>query len=1123
MPPKKTKGAKGKTAEDKPAEGKSPFYAPTSNEKCAIFLGDLSGPVLASHGTNDSGIRIGARIRVETNDGLDPHIALILKFPDGTDNEDNGSGVRFCYSKKGKTYDTSPTLDIGIRFHRQKWTQKFEEASPELLSRFPSLQEGPGTTIITFSCDVDDNDRVSVEGLGMAYINKSDPELEKFVNENGSLHGVTLSDFIRRKTFHVFMIKKGRPIDIHKNISFEKLPPPFDYPYGDAHNFDPERGADFLAKNPRKTAYHPVHSFNDANSMLTVTTQSLLQNDLYVWQQAQLIAAVKLRAYFVPNPERKNNYFVILPLPKEFVDQFEPAWVKLLDQQVSLIMWENEDDEKPSGSWRCRFKPYTSGTQALEPHPRGKSEAVLAVVRPPPQDPGSQCSVSCVALHFFGILDDTERKIIAVDKWNEQDSESGHLAQLTMRGQGYAEWMMQSGPAAEGEGVTGLTEAMASATIIETPPSLRHLPKVSFLPGKDVRYEEALTSISLEEDRERWPAFCRQVLLGIAIVTAGPGYGKTTEMAKTTLAMEYSLGRVFCTAPAHVAVTNFAVRTDKITREVCLRYNDNLPEGTPRARHRMVLRGYKRAHELAAFEALLEDPRLGDMAAPQLSYGQSPWRLELSVAFWLLVLLRSPAVRDLHKDDKEALHQLQRQVDTRRDWAKLRAVATGQITWDEYTDTAPPHQKTLSTAMDQLVAMADILATTPSACVSVTEVYNRWWMQAKAVAIDEAANMDRGDLASAWGNKMLPLLCGGDTEQLPPTVSTDEYCIDAAGHVFNQFSNDGSISAQGFLMASGHLAYRLRLQLRTANGLFDIVGKIIYPDIPVRYGDSCCIDLPKFKNGHLLESFFRERFPELVAPKEGKFAPIFVHCPDTIVRIDHVNGNKRCNDQVHAALNMASRLVKEKSVDASKVVILSPYKANVELLNKWTQKHYPELATMSPASTIDGYQGQENDIVFVVMGTKARNPGPGFTTKRARLNVLLTRQRCGLVVFGDINVVGEMNPKDFGTMPQLDLPAASNFSLAKPPQFVVGVKARADGSAVGIVKKTAPAQYRIWLLLWQSGRVVTMSVKNLGNLDGSSETGVEREENGAKRKAEEETKKEAKKPKIKEPEKKSDS
>ncbi|KAF0318648.1 DNA helicase [Colletotrichum asianum] len=383
--------------------------------------------------------------------------------------------------------------------------------------------------------------------------------------------------------------------------------------------------------------------------------------------------------------------------------------------------------------------------------------------------------------------------------------------------------------------------------------------------------------------------------------------------------------------------------------------------------------------------------------------------------------------------------------------------------------------------MDQLVAIADILATTPAMIANTNEVYKNWRSDAKAIAIDEAANMDRGDLITAWGNEMLPLLCGGDPEQLPPTVLTDQCSLDTSGHVLNQFSNDGRVSAQGFLMASGHSVYRLRLQLRTGNGLFDIVGKVIYPDIPVRYGPSCDINLPKFEVGHHLEAYCRERFSELLAPAKDKFAPVFVHCSDTGVYVDSVTGSKRSPDQVRTALSFAADFVTKKSVDASKLVILSPYKQNVALIDRWS-KRYPELAGMPPPSTIDGYQGQEKDIVLVVMGTKAFKPGPGFTKNRNRLNVLLTRQRCGLVIFGDIHVAGSLKNSDFGTLPQLDLPAMSAYKPAKAPSF--GVLREA-----GPGRSSAPEMYRIWLLLWQSGRVVTTSVKCASNdLIGKSTT-----------------------------------
>ncbi|KAI8157314.1 hypothetical protein K4K49_004629 [Colletotrichum sp. SAR 10_70] len=987
MPPKKNQG-----------------YTQSLVRTCAVFVHDFSGPVLASGIKLGNDIKIKAKVRVETTQGHEPSITLFLYFPD----DSQADGV----------YRPSPELRIGIRFRREKWTQTFEAASPELLGRFPGLKGGGRQTVITFSSDGHDKDKVCVEGMGMPYINKSEPELEQFVNENGPLiGGVTFIDFVRSNTFHVLV--EPQPHSAKFYFSLEQLPPPFDHPYGTLHTFDPERSSLSMASNPRNHAYNVSHSFKDDNAMLTVTTQSLMQDSLYLWKQAQCIAETKLRAYFIPIADRDDKYYAVLPLPKEFMDKYRPAWQRLIDRrtcQASLARWEFPDSKVPSGF--CLY---------------------------------------------------------------ESDTDSAHLARLTMRGQGYAEWMMAMrppfpAPAAGDQGVTEFTEPTVSATVNKSVLPFRPVPKKSYLPGRDARYEQALASVCLPEDRKRWPVFFREVLLGLAIITAGPGYGKTTEMAKSILAMEYSFGRVFCTAPSNVAVTNLAVRTYRITMAVCDRHNDNLPDETPRARHRMILRGYKRKDEIAAFSSLLKDPKLGDAAAPRKFGGISHWRLDLSLAFWVLVLLRSPSVRELHDDDKKELHELQHEVDARGDWSSLRDMATGRISWDAYAGSSGcplDHMKTVQIIMDRLVAMADVLATTPAMIVNTNEVYKDWRSDAKAVAIDEAANMDRGDLITAWGNEMLPLLCGGDPEQLPPFVLTDQSSLDASGHVNNQFSHDGRVSAQGFLMASGHSVYRLHRQLRIGNGLFDIIGKVIYPDIPVRYGPDCDINLPQFEIGHRLEAYFRERFPDLLAPAKDKFAPIFVHCNNTIVYVNPVTGSKRSPDQVHTALSFAADFITKKSVDPSKLVILSPYRENVALIDRW-RKRYPQLAGMPPPSTVNGFQGRENDVVFVVMGTRAFNPGPGFTKNRNRLNVLLTRQRCGLVIFGDIHVAGPLNKSHFGTLPQLDLPAISDYKPAKAPSFKALRK-------VGFINSSAPEQYRIWLLLWQSGRVITTSAKDASN------------------------------------------
>ncbi|KAF3060122.1 hypothetical protein CFAM422_011434 [Trichoderma lentiforme] len=87
-------------------------------------------------------------------------------------------------------------------------------------------------------------------------------------------------------------------------------------------------------------------------------------------------------------------------------------------------------------------------------------------------------------------------------------------------------------------------------------------------------------------------------------------------------------------------------------------------------------------------------------------------------------------------------------------------------------------------------------------------------------------------------------------------------------------------------------------------------------------------------------------------------------------------------------------LVKSKKIDPSKLVLISPYAANVELLDRMLRKNaaYEALKGIPSPSTVDSFQGQENDIIFVVMGTAHPRPGPGFTSQEQRLNVMLTQR-----------------------------------------------------------------------------------------------------------------------------------
>ncbi|KAK1983080.1 P-loop containing nucleoside triphosphate hydrolase protein [Colletotrichum cereale] len=538
----------------------------------------------------------------------------------------------------------------------------------------------------------------------------------------------------------------------------------------------------------------------------------------------------------------------------------------------------------------------------------------------------------------------------------------------------------------------------------------RPLPVSNFTDGWDTSYTEGIIQEALPEDRVRFSEYIRARVLGLGVLTAGPGFGKTTAMAAAALAMQHSLGKILLSAPSNVAVDNLAARVDRTSMSIAERCNkDKAPSDLTRVRRRLVVRGYKSEEDFHALRALLRDPSLGDNARPNRHGKPTRWKLNLSVSFWLLLLLRSPAVdRQIHEDDPQVLHDMQSYLDGRSDMKDLRAYATGRMPYEQFVKAKTP-MAIISKLSQRLIDAADFLAVTPS-MARIDPAYSVWYREnPKGVAIDEAANMNRGDFISAWGNVLLPCFMGGDPKQLPPTVmTTQEQTIE--GKVINPMEKEGAVSAQEFIQAAGIPTYRLRKQLRLAKGLWTIPSAVFYPDLPEVYGDNCEVNLPQFKIGRDLEDFVRASYPETTPPDAGCLSPLFVHCEGTSVFVNPETKSKRSADQVKVALDFALKFVRAKAVDPSRLVILGFYNDNVQLVERWRKRDaWKELAGMPSASTIDSYQGQENDVVILIMGTRAHWPGPGFTRNPQRLNVALTRQRCGLVIVGDIDVAGPVD------------------------------------------------------------------------------------------------------------------
>ncbi|KAK3290860.1 P-loop containing nucleoside triphosphate hydrolase protein [Chaetomium fimeti] len=994
-----------------PAPAAAPGPAPAQQKAvwfkdCVIlFGGSQDSPAVAGRNAPGSAHKIRSRAISSRFPHTNPWVGFDLNFPlpqRQAVNEQAGFGVRYNLDRKaegGVALAQAEDYEVTVRFPRGQTRMSVEAATPALVKRIPAA-------VSLVSVTIHEDANVKVTGFGMPFRNPEDPVVDGWVNRNAPIvDGITLLDVLAQRTFHVVLPVSCSAVE--KEWNDARLPPPFSYPYGTEHTLrldekgipDMSQYARLLEDTKSREMFRPAFSYDDDNSHVAVVTQTVVQDEFWLHRAAGEIATVKSPAYFVDHGQ--GRYYVIVALRKSLMEEYGAAWRRLSkDNEVRLNI-------EVEGATPCRQSWYVAWSVAqcmlLIPI------RLCTIVDHPDQDIRTNHPVedyelarkvdsTCVYLSGAGPTRDLPYRR---DPAEAHGKERMELHRAVMRGQGFYDWMIHQ--AAKDH----LVEAMASVSDVSAPPArpARRLPAVNFLAADNEAYINALFEEILPGDRAPFREYLTNRFLGIGIVTAAPGFGKTTLMAVAGLAMEASIGQVLASGPSNVAVDNLAGRLDRVSRSVCARYNEGkTQEDRTRERYRLVVRGYTPDLEKTAFLRLLENR---DWVPPVVSgQRQNSWTLELSLAYWLLILLGCPEDRfgTLHPDASEKLHGLQAEFNDRGDLRSIRAVAAGEMMWQTFRtteDVGSIYRNVLGGLMKQIVDITDILAITPAKAGS--PAYHEWVNRtARCVIIDEAANMHRSDVGCLWGNCLAPVFFGGDPRQLWPTVITGME-KDPDGNLYHRLATDGGISPLSFLAASGLPVYRLRIQLRIAEGLFDWVAEHLYSEVNFTYGPSCAIVRPQFQAGHVLERLLRS-YPGVRPSPPGKFLPVFLHCEGAYVHVDPRTGSKRCPDQVEEALRFAAKLAGE-GVNAAKITILSPYAANVELIRRMRKlPAYRSLMTMGDASTVDAFQGQENDIVIVVMGTAFPQPGPGFTTDPHRLNVLLTRQRCGLVVVGDIDI-----------------------------------------------------------------------------------------------------------------------
>ena len=82
--------------------------------------------------------------------------------------------------------------------------------------------------------------------------------------------------------------------------------------------------------------------------------------------------------------------------------------------------------------------------------------------------------------------------------------------------------------------------------------------------------------------------------------------------------------------------------------------------------------------------------------------------------------------------------------------------------------------------------------------------------------------------------------------------------------------------------------------------------------------------------------------------------------------------------------------------------IISPYKGQVQLLRRMLRKdsYWKPLRHLISVNTVDGFQGQERDIILISMVRQNEQGQVGFLSDLRRMNVAITRARMKLIIIG---------------------------------------------------------------------------------------------------------------------------
>ncbi|KAK9435854.1 hypothetical protein VB005_10657 [Metarhizium brunneum] len=356
-------------------------------EDCAILIGGIDGYIFAGKGLGISDI--GSHLIAKNIPDKTAWLGFDIHFPFGENNEENGFGICYRWSDSQGIAVPAETYTITVKFPRHNVVRAIRPADDFTRSRFPDEKRELNLVEVILK----DGAQVIVEGYGMPYANRGHIA-DKWLHENTPIiNDVTLTGLLAQRNYYFIVASENNKLS--QDWNFDVLPRPFRYPYGTSHNWKSESEYYEMLEENKGQQFFPRTSFDDINELLTVLSQSQIQDIMWVQEDAEKMERTKLPVYFVQanddlDPEKDQLLYAIVALPPYFRTNFESSWRRLsregkLKISVNDMTTSRYEARPKDDPWDAVIVDTSSikHIDVLEAHPIKAHELVLYIRRTP--------------------------------------------------------------------------------------------------------------------------------------------------------------------------------------------------------------------------------------------------------------------------------------------------------------------------------------------------------------------------------------------------------------------------------------------------------------------------------------------------------------------------------------------------------------------------------------------------------------------------------------------------------------------------------------------------------------------------------------------------------------------